>query len=147
MKIIFRKDVENIGKIGNIQDVKDGYARNYLIPRGLAVEYSKKIAQQIENEKKHQEALQVKIRQDMEQVAKNISNTSVTIRMKAGEEDKIFGTVTSSDIVNALKEQGISIDKRNVHITEEIKTLGVYTVQVHPYKDIIASLKVWVIKE
>ncbi len=147
MKIIFRKDVENIGKIGNIQDVKDGYARNYLIPRGLAVEYSKKIAQQIENEKKHQEALQVKIRQGMEQVAKNISNTSVTIRMKAGEEDKIFGTVTSSDIVNALKEQGISIDKRNVHITEEIKTLGVYIVQVHPYKDIIASLKVWVIKE
>lgn len=145
MKVILKSDIPKLGNAGDIITVKDGYARNYLIPKGLAeradlgsiraIENLKKVlAQQMEKKKK--EAIKLKDR---------LQNISCTITRQAGEGDKIFGSVTSRDIEEALKIENIYIDRKNIMLEEPIKQLGIFEVPVKLHKDVEAKIKVWVV--
>jgi large subunit ribosomal protein L9 len=146
MKVILREDVKDLGEIGSIVDVKIGYGRNYLIPRNLAVEANQKNMKQFEHEKKNILVKAKKVRQSMQDVADQVSKMIITIEAQAGEEDKLFGSVTSKDIAEAITLQGVEIDKRKVMLEEPIKRLGSYEVSVKIHKDVTASVKVEVKK-
>jgi large subunit ribosomal protein L9 len=146
MKVILREDVKDLGEIGSIVDVKIGYGRNYLIPRNLAVEANPKNLKQFEHEKKIILVKAKKVRQSMQDVADQVSKMIITIEAQAGEEDKLFGSVTSKDIAEAISLQGVEIDKRKVILEEPIKRLGSYEVSVKIHKDVTASVKVEVKK-
>lgn len=147
MKIILTKDVEKLGKAGDIVKVKDGYARNYLIPRMLGVAAtatSLKLAEQLkaqENKKAKKAELQA------QSLAKKLKDISVTATMKAGEEDKLFGAVTAQIIADLLAKKGIEINKHDILLEEPIKELGIYDVPVKAGAGVKAEIKVWVVKE
>jgi large subunit ribosomal protein L9 len=146
MQVILRKDVEKLGVAGDLVEVSNGYGRNYLFPRGLAIEASPKNLKVIEHEKRLIAERKKNAIRDAESFKKKLSETSVTVAMQAGEEDKLFGAVTSMDIAEALSKEGISIDKRNIILDEPIKRLGIYAVNVKVHPEVMAELKVWVVK-
>ena len=146
MKVILKEDVKDLGEMGSIVDVKIGYGRNYLLPRDLAVEANPKNLRQFEHEKKIILVKARKVSQSMQDVADQISKMTLTIEAQAGEEDKLFGSVTSKDIAEAIALQGVEIDKRKVILEEPIKRLGSYEVTVKIHKDVTASVKVEVKK-
>jgi large subunit ribosomal protein L9 len=146
MKVILREDVKDLGEMGSIVEVKIGYGRNYLLPRNLAVEANPKNLRQFEHEKKNILVKAKKVKQSMQDVADQISKMTITIEAQAGEEDKLFGSVTSKDIAEAIALQGVEIDKRKVILEEPIKRLGSYEVNVKVHKDVTASVKVEVKK-
>jgi len=146
MKVILKEDVKDLGEIGSLVDVKIGYGRNYLIPRNLAVEANPKNLKQFEHEKKIILVKAKKVRQSMQDVADQVSKMIITIEAQAGEEDKLFGSVTSKDIAEAIALQGVEIDKRKVILEEPIKRLGSYEVSVKIHRDVTASVKVEVKK-
>lgn len=147
MKLILRMDVDKLGKKGEIVNVAPGFGRNFLLPKGLALEANEANLKEIERWKKIEEKKEVKEKEAIEELAARLENTSCTITMKAGDEDKLFGSVAPLHVADALKEQGIEIDKRKIEIEESITKLGVYTVKVKLDKDVEANLKVWVVKE
>ncbi|MCX8033697.1 MAG: 50S ribosomal protein L9 [Thermodesulfovibrio sp.] len=147
MKVILKEDVPTLGKAGQIINVKDGYARNFLIPRGLAFVADEKNIKLLEYQKKKIEEEAKKKRQDAESVALRLSEIQLTIKAKAGEDHKLFGSVTSKDIAEALEKQGFSIDKKQVNIVEPIKRLGEYEVEVKLHSNIITKIKVNIIAE
>lgn len=147
MKVILIGDIGKLGKIGDVVTVKDGYARNFLIPRGLAKMATNSNMKVIEEEKKRLLRLKEKEKQEVLQLADRINNASCTIPMRAGEEDKLFGAVTNDAISKACEIEGIKIDKHNIQLQEPIKQLGVYQVSVKLHPEITATLKVWVVKE
>lgn len=147
MKVILRKKIEALGDVGTIVTVKDGYARNYLIPRGFAYEATDSGLRQLDEEKRQQSIRLQKERKQAEQLAVKLEKTSVTIKMKAGEEDKLFGSVTSQMIAEALTEKEVQLDKRYIELEEPIKALGVYDVPIRLPYDIKTTVKVWVVKE
>jgi len=146
MQVILLQDVEKVGSQGEVVRVKDGYARNFLIPRGLAAPTRSAKARHLS----HQEKLVADRRRmemkQAEKVALSLSELSVEIPMHVGEEDKLYGSVTSSDIAEALAAKGFEVDRRKIEIEEPIKALGVYTVRVHIGPEIVATPKVWVVK-
>ena len=146
MQVILRKDVEKLGIAGDMVEVSNGYGRNFLFPKGLAIEASKKNIKTLEHEKRLIADRKKRELKDAEEFGKRISEISVTIPMQAGEEDKLFGAVTSMDIADALSKEGITIDKRNILLEEPIKRLGIYPVNVKIHPDITAEVKVWVVK-
>jgi len=146
MKVILKEDVKDLGEIGSIVDVKIGYGRNYLIPRNLAVEANPKNLKQFEHEKKIILVKAKKVKQSMQDIADQISKMTLTIEAQAGEEDKLFGSVTTKDIAEAITAQGVEIDKRKVILEEAIKRLGTYDVTVKVHKDVTATVKVEVVK-
>lgn len=146
MKVILKEDVKDLGEIGSIVDVKIGYGRNYLIPRNLAVEANPKNLRQFEHEKKIILVKAKKVKQSMQDLADQISKMTLTIEAQAGEEDKLFGSVTTKDIAEAITAQGVEIDKRKVILEEPIKRLGTYDVTVKVHKDVTAAVKVEVKK-
>lgn len=147
MQIILKDDVKDLGRIGDVVNVKDGYARNFLIPKGLAVEANPKNIKALEHEKRKIQEIAKKAKTAAEDLASRVSGTTVTIKAKAGEEDKLFGSVTAMDIAEALKKEGIDIDKKKIIIDEPIKRLGSYTVNVKIHHDISAQLNVQVVSE
>jgi large subunit ribosomal protein L9 len=147
MKVILRQNTEGLGQIGEVIDVKDGYARNFLIPRKLAYAALKGNIKALEEEKK---TLSKKKEQELaasETLAAELEKVSVTIPVQVGEEDKIFGSVTTQMISDALKEKGHEIDKRKIEIDEPIKALGIYGVSVKLHPSVNAKIKVWVVRE
>lgn len=144
MEIILQEDVENLGEIGDIVKVKDGYARNYLLPRGLALTASRRNVRVLE----HQKRLAAKKREHAQQnanvVSDRLSGLTLSITARAGEEDKLFGSVTNIDIEKALHEQGVTIDRRKIILAEPIKQLGTYTIPIRLSRDIEASVTVQV---
>jgi large subunit ribosomal protein L9 len=147
MKLILKQDVANVGDRGQIVEVKDGYGRNFLIPQGLAVFASKSAIKSSENEEKQvakKRELDIK---NAEKLAEKISATSITIPVKAGEDGKIFGTITTQQIADALAEKGLEIDRRKIAISSEVKALGEYMAVVALTGSIKPELKVWVVKE
>lgn len=147
MKIILRQNTEGLGQIGEVVDVKDGYARNFLIPRKLAYAALKGNIRALEEEKK---TLSKKREQEFtaaEKLASELEKVSVTIQVQVGEEDKIFGSVTAQMISDALKEKGHEIDKRKIEIEEPIKALGIYGISIRLHPSVIAKIKVWVVRE
>jgi len=147
MKVILRQDFETLGKIGEVVDVKDGYARNFLFPRGLAYAALKGNIRALADEKKSIEKRNLQELKAAETLAAELETVSVTIPVQVGEEDKIFGTVTTQMIADALKEKGHDIDKRKVEIEEPIKALGIYAVSLKIHQSVNAKIKVWVVRE
>ena len=147
MKVILRQNTEGLGQIGEVVDVKDGYARNFLIPRKLAYAALKGNVKALEEEKK---TLSKKREQELasaEKLASELEKISVTIQVQVGEEDKIFGSVTAQMISDALKEKGHEIDKRKIEIEESIKALGIYGISIRLHPSVSAKIKVWVVRE
>lgn len=147
MKIILRQDMPNLGKIGDIINVRDGYARNYLIPRELAFYATSGAMKAIEVEKKK---LAKKIENELlqaEQLASKLNDLQISIPMKVGEEGKLYGSVSAQMISQELSQKGFEIDKRFILIDEAIKTLGVFDVKVKLHQDLTTTIKVWVISE
>lgn len=147
MQVILKEDVKDLGRIGDIVVVKDGYARNFLIPRGLAVEANPKNIKALEHQKKMIAEAAKKIRLSAENLKSKISEKTIVIKAKAGEDNKLFGSVTAMDISEALKKEGIDIDKKKIVIDEPIKRLGDYVVTVKIHPDVVAQLNVQVIAE
>ena len=147
MKVILRKDIETLGNIGDIVDVKEGYARNFLIPRKIAYTALDGNLKALEDEKKSIARKSEKELNAAEKVSTDLEKVSVTIPVQVGEEDKIFGSVTTQMIADALKEKDFDIDKRKIEIEESIKTLGIYNVNIKLHSNINASIKVWVVRE
>jgi large subunit ribosomal protein L9 len=147
MKVILREDVPHLGQPGAIVNVKPGYARNYLIPQELAELATSRNIKMMEHQLKLIKRQIDAAHTEAEQVKARIAEVSVTITKPSGENEKLFGSVTSRDIESALTEEGITIDRRRIVIAEAIKALGVYTVQLKLYGGDMADLKVWVVKE
>jgi large subunit ribosomal protein L9 len=147
MKVILKEDVEKLGKCGEVVVVKDGFGRNYLIPRNLAIPATKGNLRAIDQVTKQKELRENKKRRADEKLKIQIEKTSCTAEVQVGEEDKIFGSVTPQDISELLKEKGFDIDKRVIEIEEAIKALGVYTIPIKVSKDVVANLKLWVVKK
>lgn len=147
MKVILKEDIKHLGKMGQIVNVADGYARNYLIPKGLVVEANEKNIRSLEHEKRIIEEKAKKIRNISHDIALRISSLTITIKSKAGEEGKLFGSITAMDIAEALQKEGIEIDKKKILLDEPIKRLGSYTVNVKLHTDISASLNILVVEE
>ncbi len=147
MKIILRQDHEKLGKIGDIVEVKNGYARNYLIPRKIAAEVTEGNLRALEVEKKQHLERQKKELLRAQKIAAQLEKTSITLKAKVGEDEKLFGSITSQHISEALAEKGISIDKRIIELEEPIKALGIYTVNVKLHGEVSGKVKVWVVRE
>ena len=146
MQVILKTTVNNLGNEGDMIDVAAGYARNYLIPRKLAIEATEKAQRALQHETKILLDKATKEKKDAEHLASELSNLSCTIRMQVGENDRLFGSVTAMDIAAALEEQNIVVDRRKIILDEPIKELGVFTVPVKIHSDVIANIKVWVVK-
>ena len=147
MKVILRQDIPELGKAGQAVEVKSGYGRNFLIPRNMAVAATKGNLRAIDEIKSQNELRERKKRAEATKLKEQLEKLSLTSEVLVGEEDRIFGSVTSQNIVDLMAAEGFQIDKRNVILEEAIKSLGVYTVQVKIEKDIIASVKLWVIRK
>jgi large subunit ribosomal protein L9 len=147
MKVILRKDYETLGKIGDVVEVKPGFAHNFLLPRKIAYLALKGNLTALEEEKKiHSKREQAELAKS-EKLAGEFEKVSVTIPVQVGEEDKIFGTVTHQMIADALKEKGYEVDKRKIEIEEPIKSLGIYGVNIKLHSKVNAKIKVWVVRE
>jgi len=147
MEIILKKDTPSLGKLGNVVKVTDGYARNYLIPHGIGIEATPKNLKLLEKEIKLWQKKAEKQREEAQKLAQEIEQLSLSFARKVGEEDKIFGSVTSLDIEEKIKESGIQIDRKKIHLEEPIKALGIFTVPVKLHTEVTANLKVCVVKE
>ncbi|PMP65662.1 MAG: 50S ribosomal protein L9 [Thermodesulfobacterium geofontis] len=147
MEVILIKDVPKLGRAGDIVKVKDGYARNYLIPKGLAILANQKTIKALENQRKIVLAKAERERKKLESLAEKLEGTILTVYRKTIEEDRIFGSVSSVDIVNMLKEKGIEIEKNQVVLNEPIKKLGIFEVPIKLSSDKIVNIKVEVLEE
>lgn len=147
MKVILREDISNLGPAGNIVNVAPGYARNFLIPRNFAIPATPNNLKAFEHERKLIEAKRAKLRKGAETLKAQLEKISCSIAKKVGEQDKLYGSVTAMDIEKAFQGEGFTVDKKDILLTEPIKALGVYTVPVRVYEDIVANTKVWVVKE
>ena len=147
MKVILRQNFDALGKIGDIVDVKDGYARNYLIPRSIAYAALAGNMRALEEEKKtHAKKLEQELH-NAESLAAELEKVSVTIPVQVGEEDKIFGSVTTQMIADSLSTKGYDVDKRKIEIDEPIKSLGIYGISIKLHPNVNAKIKVWVVRE
>jgi large subunit ribosomal protein L9 len=145
MQLILKEDIHNLGKAGELVNVKPGFGRNYLLPQGKAMLASEKNVAQLEHERKLIAARNAKLRKDAQSIADRVQQTEVSIARQVGAEDKIFGSVTTRDIEEALAEKGVKIDRRKIVLAEPIKSLGVYTLDVKLSPEVVAKLKVWVV--
>ncbi len=147
MKVILKEDVKNLGAAGSIVNVADGYARNFLIPRNLAVEASSVNIKALEQERKKIEDAARKAKESAQELSNRLSSLTVQIMAKAGEEGKLFGSITNADISEALKREGFDVDRKRIMLEEPIKRLGTYTVNVKVYQDIIVPVNINVVAE
>ncbi len=145
MEVILRSYVPNLGAPGDVVTVKDGYARNFLIPKGLAIPASKKSLKAIERERQIILAKAERLRKQLQSVAERLNEMELVIPQRVIEEDRLYGSVSATEIVQALKEQGIEITKKQVLLDEPIKKLGEYLVPIRFSHDVIAHLKVKVV--
>jgi large subunit ribosomal protein L9 len=145
MQLILREDVENVGKMGEVVNVRDGFGRNYLIPRGLAVVATGRNVRQMQHEQKVIERQDVRRQQDAQAFKAKIEALSLTIAKNTGEDDKLFGAVTNREVAEALHEQGVEMDRKHIILEQPIKALGVYTVEIRLTREVKADLKVWVV--
>ncbi len=147
MEIILKQPVEKLGNTGERIKVSNGYARNYLIPKGLAIQATEKNIGVLEREQRLIERRKSKELTSAEKIANKIRSLSCVLKRQAGEQDKLFGSVTSIDIANFLKDQGIEIDRKNIQLEEPIKTLGTQKIPISVHSEITVELKVKVRKE
>lgn len=144
MKVILREDVYNLGKSGELVTVKEGYARNFLLPRNLAMLANDANVRQLEHEKKVIDLRQAKLKGSAQEEAKKLSKVSVTIKRKVGEQDKLFGSVTALDVAEALAASGHKLDRRLIHLPEPIRSVGSFAVEVRLHREVVATVTVLV---
>ena len=147
MKVILIEDVKKLGSMGEMVQVKDGYARNFLFPKNLARPATESNLNIIEEIKRKKEAAIVKEKKLAEELRDKLSLVSCTLAVEAGDDDRLFGSVTAQDIANSFEEEGFSIDKRKFILEEPIKKLGVYHVSVKLHPEVSGDVKVWVVKK
>jgi large subunit ribosomal protein L9 len=145
IQVILQQDLKNLGKSGELVRVRPGYARNYLIPRSLAMPATVHNVKQLEHEQRISAAKAAKARAEATGVADKVSSVTVTIERKVGEEDRLFGSVTTKDIVAALKEKGIDLDRKRVELATPIRAAGTYDVTAKLLGDVTATFKVEVV--
>lgn len=147
MEVILRQAVENLGKPGDVVKVSNGYARNFLLPRGIAFEATPGNLKRIAQEKERLEAAENERRSAAQALAEKLEQVSLTFSARVGEEGKLFGSVTGADIAHQLEAQGFHIEKRQIDLHEPLRTLGVFRVPVRLHADVKPEIKVWVIKQ
>jgi large subunit ribosomal protein L9 len=147
LKVILRQDFESLGLEGDIVDVANGYARNYLIPKGIAVKSDNASLKALDMSKEKIMARHMKEKESAERVREKVSQIIVNLRRKAGEEDKLYGSVTSREIAQELEKEGIVVDRRKINLDETIRTLGEFEVSVKLHPEVIAKVKVVVDRE
>lgn len=147
MLVILRENVSNLGRIGDVVKVADGYARNYLLPRNMVVAADENNIAVIEHHKRALEKKRLAHKSAAEELAKKLSDYSCTLARKVGDQDKLFGSVTTGDISDALKSAGFTVEKGSIQLAQPIKSLGVHPVTVRLDTDVSATVKVWVVKE
>jgi large subunit ribosomal protein L9 len=147
MEVILREHVENLGRRGEVVKVADGYARNYLLPRKLALPVTDGNRRHIERERAKLDASEAEDRKAAEAVASRLANIEVVISRKVGETDALYGSVTTADIAEALAAQGVEVDKRKLQMAESIKQLGDVDVPVKLHREVVGSVKVRVVAE
>lgn len=147
MKLILQENVKDLGHIGDVVTVKDGYARNYLLPKGLALLANTKHVKELEHYKKMAAGKFAKAKKTVEDLSAKLSALALTIEKEAGEEDKLFGSVTSRDIAEVLATQGYTIDRHDIKLAEPIKALGDYEVELKLPMQVAGKLKVKVVKK
>ncbi len=147
MEVILREDIPRLGKAGDVLKVSSGYARNFLLPRKKAIEATESALKALAQEKVRQEKRLKKDREDAIKAKEKLDSLTLTIPQKVGDQDKLFGAVTSEDIVEALKREGFSVDRKKVLLDEPIKSLGIFTVPVKFLPDVEATIRVHITKE
>jgi len=147
MQVILLENVPSLGKAGDLVKVSDGYGRNYLIPQKKAILATEKSLKVIEHQKRQVQQRMEKTKKDVEKMGQRIEKLSCTFVKTVGESGKLFGSVTSMDIENFLKENGIEVDRKKISLEEPIKNLGMFTVPIKLHSEVTANLKVWVVQE
>lgn len=147
MEVILRQAVENLGKPGDVVKVSNGFARNYLLPRGVAFEATPGNLKRIAQERDRLEAAENARRSAASELATKLEQVSLTFSARVGEEGKLFGSVTTADIVHQLETQGFTIEKRQIDLHEPLRTLGVFRVPIRLHADVKPEIKIWVIKQ
>ncbi|HLC40175.1 MAG TPA: 50S ribosomal protein L9 [Methylomirabilota bacterium] len=147
MKIVLLDDLPTLGRRGDVREVADGYARNYLLPRKLAVVATDPNLKNLTQIRKHHESVAKKAKEEAERTAQIINSLTLTFARQASEEDRLFGSVNAGDLVDALTAHGVRIEKRRVDLHEPIKALGEHRVPVDLYQGVAAQLKVVVVRE
>ena len=147
MKLILTEDVPSLGTIGHIVNVKDGYARNFLLPRSLAIPANESNTRQLEHQKRVLAARREKVLAEVKGLAARIEKLSLEVAKQVGEDERIFGSVTSAELAELAEKQGIQISKKDIKLPEEIKKVGVYTAEVRLHSEVVAKLKFWVVSQ
>ena len=145
MRVILTNDVPSLGSIGHIVNVKNGYARNYLLPRSLAVLANESNQKELDHKKRVFAKKRDAILAEAKKLAAVIEKLTVTISKQVGEDERIFGTVTTAEVSSFLVKEGVTISKKDIHFLEEIKKVGAYTADVRLHSEVTAKLKVWVV--
>ncbi|MCB9685133.1 MAG: 50S ribosomal protein L9 [Alphaproteobacteria bacterium] len=146
MRVILKSEVTNLGDAGDIVNVKPGYGRNFLIPRGLAIPATEGSIHQVEHQKRVADAIRRKNLAQAKELQARLEGTAISIRRETGEDDRLFGAVTNRDVADALSAEGIEVDRRAIQIDEPIKNIGLFTVPVRLHRDVTASVRVYVIR-
>ncbi|MGE0615676.1 MAG: 50S ribosomal protein L9 [Bacteriovoracia bacterium] len=147
MLVILRESIDNLGRIGDVVKVSDGYARNFLLPRGMVVAANENNLKEIEHHKRVLEKKRLAERAGAEELAKKLGELTITFKRKVGKNDKLFGSVGAPDIVAEIEKAGFTVRKGSVHLKDTLKTLGVHSVEVKLQPEVVATIKVWIAKE
>lgn len=147
MKVILQEDVPDLGEAGDLVEVKSGYGRNFLIPKGLAVLATPRNIKTIEHQRRLFTDRQTKLHSQASELAEQINTLSTTFTRKSGEDDKLYGSVTSQNIAEFFVSQNLPVDRKQIMLEEPIKNLGAYNVPIKLHPEVVAELKVWVVKE
>jgi len=146
MRVILKQEVHNLGDAGDIVKVAPGYGRNFLMPRGLAIPASEGSVRELEHQKRVAESIARKQLAAAKELAAKLEQAAITLRREAGDDDKLFGSVTNRDIVEALAAEGIAVDRRSVQLDENIRSIGLFTVPVRLHRQVAANVRVFVIR-
>jgi large subunit ribosomal protein L9 len=146
MLVILKKEVPNLGEAGAIVRVKPGYGRNFLIPQGLAIPANESSVRVLDHQKRMADAIRRKELNNAAALADRIGQTAISIRREAGEDDKLFGSVTNRDIAEALAAEGVELDRRSIQLDEPIRSIGLFTVPVRLHREVSADIRVFVMR-
>jgi large subunit ribosomal protein L9 len=147
MRVILMEEVEHLGSIGAVLSVKDGYARNYLFPKSLAVVANESNKRELEHKKRVLQRRRDQLLAKLKEQASAIDKLSVTVSKQVGEDERIFGTVTTAELEELLLKEGVKVDRKDIHLAEDIKKVGVYSADVKLHAEVSAKFKVWVVAQ
>lgn len=147
MEVILKQDVDRLGRAGSVVKVKDGFARNFLLPNNLAIPLTSANLKKIEEEKQRKILQSEKTKKEAQDLRDKLASLSITIAVLTNEEDKPYGSITFQDIAQALKEENFDIDKNSIILDEPIKSLGIYELPVRLHPEVLAKIKIWIVKK